>query len=379
MQDKLNSISIEGALESILNIGGSTLFYSFSNRDGKRWMMPTKNMSTAMNLYQPSHWKGKLVKQCLPYLYWIGFLRKLLGAEKQCYKLTDSLNVSLSNLFKIQNFEFSIFCGTPSAHQKITIQISSGDKILGYCKVTDNEVVKNSFKHEQQLLEGLSRKQIKQIPECLFSGPLTRSIEIFVQTTVKTNASKIIHQWSNSHWEFLTQLYNKTSIDCFFEETEFAQSLNILESYLSDLPKSDADVYKKAIFKVRQCFGTGLVRFSSYHADFTPWNMFYEKGELFVFDFEYSKKTYPPYLDFFHFITQTAIVDRNYSYFKIFELCKKAAEQRSFFEGNFSEIYLCYLLTIISFHFDINKNVLNMEDRCYKQWFPLINLLVNTK
>ena len=367
------------AMESVLKKGGNALSYSFSNGDGKRWIMPKRNMVTAMNLYQPSHWKGKIVKQWLPYLYWIGFVRQILGAEKQFYELSDELNLLLCSLFETQNIEFSIFCGTPSVNQKITIQISSGSKILGYCKVTENEKIKSIFKHEQQVLKDLNEKGIKQIPLCLYSGPLNKNIELFVQTTVKTNASKIKHQWSNHHWSFLTQLFKKTKVECLFEETDFAKSLCILEGYLSVMPNRDAVIVKKAILKVRNYFGSGIMTFSAYHADFTPWNMFFEKGELFVFDFEYAKNTYPPYLDFFHFITQISIIERNYSFKRIFEYCESIAGQRNLLDDTFLDMYLCYLLTVVSFHFDINKKVLDKDDRCYKQWLPMINLIITQK
>ncbi len=379
MLDELKQNAIKGTMESILLNGGKALFYSFTNGDGKQWIMPKRNLSTAMNLYQPSHLKGKMVKQWLPYLHWIGFVRKILGVQSQFYELTDELNQQLCTLFEVQHIEFSIFCGTPSVHQKITIQISSGRKILGYCKVTGKEKIKNIFKQEQQVLKDLNEKGIKQIPTCLYADNLNKNIAIFVQTTVKTNASKIKHEWSKGHLDFLNKLYNITKVKYPFEETDFAKSLCVLEGYLSVMPNKEAEIIKKAISSVRNYFGSGLVEFSAYHADFTPWNMFFEKGELFVFDFEYAKTTYPPFLDFFHFITQVSIIERNYSFERIFEYCENTADQVVVFKNNFSELYLCYLLTVVSFHFEINKQVLDKDDRCYSRWLSLIDLIVNKK
>lgn len=36
-----------------------------------------------------------------------------------------------------------------------------------------------------------------------------------------------------------------------------------------------------------------MVEYGVYHADFTPWNMSVEEGQLFVFDWEYASLTYP--------------------------------------------------------------------------------------
>ena len=49
------------------------------------------------------------------------------------------------------------------------------------------------------------------------------------------------------------------------------------------------------------------MKYSAFHADFTPWNMLIENGQLFVFDWEYGRMTYPPMLDRYHFFTQQAL------------------------------------------------------------------------
>ena len=41
--------------------------------------------------------------------------------------------------------------------------------------------------------------------------------------------------------------------------------------------------------------------------------MFVEKGELFVFDWEYAQQTYPPMMDQYHFFTQSALFERHWN------------------------------------------------------------------
>ena len=76
---------------------------------------------------------------------------------------------------------------------------------------------------------------------------------------------------------------------------------------------ADKSVVERAIRDIYNRWQGKEVTFSAYHADFTPWNMFVEKGELFVFDWEYAKMTYPPMLDRYHFFTQTAIFERHWT------------------------------------------------------------------
>ena len=86
-----------------------------------------------------------------------------------------------------------------------------------------------------------------------------------------------------------------------------------------------------------------MVEFGAYHADFTPWNMFEEKGKLFVFDWEYAQMTYPPMLDRYHFFTQTAIFEKHWQEDEIMEYIQCA-------KGNWinAEAYILYLLDIIA-------------------------------
>src|SRR5690606_38653970 len=145
------------------------------------------------------------------------------------------------------------------------------------------------------------------IPTCLFNGVLKDNLFVFIQSTIKTTTSKVVHQWQETHWQFLTTLHEQTKQSLLFEETDFFESLMLLKKNTAYLKDADAQLIYKAISKVTEHFKNKQVCFSAYHADFTPWNIIKENGNLFVFDFEYAKMGYPPYLDWFHFFTQTAI------------------------------------------------------------------------
>ena len=68
--------------------------------------------------------------------------------------------------------------------------------------------------------------------------------------------------------------------------------------------------------------------FSVYHGDFTPWNMFEEDDKIFVFDFEYGKFSYPPYLDLLHYFTQSSIFEKKKSVNKIMRDFSKEFKKR---------------------------------------------------
>ena len=152
--------------DKILCTSGKS-FYSFANADGKTWLMPIRNMQVAMNLYQPSGVKGKLLKCFFPYLHKIRLVRKVIKAERTVCKLQENIQNLLCRIFHTPDLEFAIFFGTPCAHQKITIQLSLGNHILGYCKVTNDEEITLLFHGEAEVLQQLEEQGIKGIPKCL--------------------------------------------------------------------------------------------------------------------------------------------------------------------------------------------------------------------
>ena len=99
-----------------------------------------------------------------------------------------------------------------------------------------------------------------------------------------------------------------------FEYSDYFHTIEALREHIEWLPaKVDKSVVERAIRDIYNRWQGKEVTFSAYHADFTPWNMFVEKCELFVFDWEYAKMTYPPMLDKYHFFTQTAIFERHWT------------------------------------------------------------------
>lgn len=293
-------------LNKIITNNNEGAFLRFGNADGKHWVVPVKNMQVALNLYQPSGVKGKLVKTLLPFLYWLSPVRKAIKAESLNCSLQDELKKILEEIFG-ENIEFSIFEGTPCVHQKTTIQLSRGKEILGYCKASDNEEILSLFEKESALLRTLEEKGVTGIPRALFCGTLSNGLHIFVQSTTKTTHSKVVHQWGALQEGLLATLHGKTKQTILFEKSDYYKTLTALQEHLDWLPATaDRVVIETTIAGVLAKYRGKEVEYSACHGDFTPWNMFVEGKELFVFDFEYATLTYPAGLDRYHFELQTA-------------------------------------------------------------------------
>ena len=311
-------MQLENITDRLLTKEVGRLFYAFSNADGKRWLMPARNMRTAMNLYQPSGRHGKLMKGLFPLLHHIPIVRNAVYAKKIRCDLNEDFKQLLVKLFHEEELEFSIFFGTPCVHQKIT------------------------------------------------------DIYLFVQTTTKTQQSKVPHEWSDLHEAYLKELQLKTQQTLPFEESDYYQTLKDLESHLDWLPLFiDKSLITETIIRIAKKFSGKYVIFSAYHADFTPWNMFVENGHLFVFDWEYARMTYPPMLDRYHFFTQTAI----------FENFWQGNDIVAFLQSKESawvdkDAYTLYLLDIIARFTLREKGSINGDiARSMRIWNEILNYL----
>lgn len=331
-------------IEKILINNEGERFYRFANADGKMWVMPARHLRTAMELYQPSGRNGRMLKRWLPLLHRIAVARRAIHIETMRCRLNDALRQVLESIFDTNDLEFAIFGGTPCVHQKITMQLSKGSRILGYCKITDNQEVACLFDREAQLLKELRASGTKCIPECLYHGSLGKNIRLFVQSTAKTLGSKVVHEWREMHDNFLLTLNDTTKRSLRFESSDYFHTIKALAEHYDWLPDTiEIPLVERSIRRIYDRWYGSVVSFSAYHADFTPWNMYVEKGRLYVFDWEYAQMTYPPMLDRYHFFTQTAIFERHWNAEGILQYMKSDAGR-----WMYANDYMAYLIDMIA-------------------------------
>ena len=331
-------------LDNILDFTGGERFYRFGNADGKYWIVPAQGMRTALNLYQPSGIKGKMVKALLPWLHQFTPVRKAIKAEGANCRLSSELHSLLCKVFGVPEIEFAIFEGTPSVHKKITMQLSCNNRILGYCKLSGSNDIRELFEKESKMLDGLCKSGVTGIPKALHCGTLSNGTHIFVQSTEKRASSKVIHEWGYVQEKFLARLHEKTKTVLPFENSDYHAALSALEQHLDWLPRNiDRNIVAKSIAAVKEKYCGKKVEFCACHGDFTPWNMFANSKELFVFDFEYAAMTYPAGLDRYHFFTQTAVFEKHWGADEIIAYTGSC-------EGKWIDwqLYAMYLLDVIS-------------------------------
>lgn len=353
-------------------------YLKITNKDGKVWLMPKQHMKTGLELYQPSSKKGMLLKRWLPWLYWLKPLMGKMGMSDIEYVMDPQIHHIIEKEFNQDDVEYSVFEGTPCVHQKTTIQIFKGENILGYCKVTKNPELYSIFQHEQKLLGWFHEKGVGQIPECPYCGKTEDGNIVFLQTTTKTLNSLVGHELGIKQLEFLSMLKVKTGVEMLYHESDQYQAICSLKAHENLLTVSQQKIMSWAVDAIETYYGAKKQLFCAYHADFTPWNMFENAGRLFVFDFEYGRYSYMPYLDMFHFLTQTAIFERELSAKQIYEeMLGRETELKEFFDNPWMA-YLIYLVDVTA-RFVVRDGLSRTSDvdKLIKTWFELMELVMN--
>lgn len=325
------------------------------HKDGRVWIVPQNDLKTGLAIYQPSSLKGKALKVVLPLARYFPKLIQPLGITEDAGNVNCQWTALFCSLFHVNEVECSFFGGTPGTHQKITIQISYNKKILGYCKITDKREIFELFQSEESMLAYLNGCGINNIPKCLFNKKVG-DVYVFVQTSHKSVPFNTVHRINALTINTIKDFCDQSSVNLPFDVTEYHAMLEDLRGCAAFLNDSDQELVKKAAEIVEE-YLTRTSDFSCMHRDFTPWNLYLNDGHIEMFDFEYARKSYPKYIDLFHFLTQSDIFEKHYKSEKIYLHFKKIFVNgicKQLFECPYRS-YLCYLLDILCLYLQRDK------------------------
>lgn len=335
-----------------------TIYYELTNRKGKTWLWNARNVKTALAIYQPTSLKGKLFKFLFPYTHRFSFFCRLFHVRKKRCTVISKVEAFFDEIFP-QSYELSFFGGTPSVHQKIVVQISSEKRLLAYCKISNRTEVAELFDHEVGNLDYLKKKGVFSVPEVLGRKRIG-DFELFCQSSVKTSGkyrtSNKLRSCQLNAWK---EIEEKTKMRLIFEETDYFLMLFSLKSKLTKVAEEYRNLLVRNIDRAMKSYQNKEVEFCFYHGDFTPWNMSFVGKKARFFDFEYAKRTYPPYLDLFHFYLQTMFFVKGASDDEIlrnlprqFTKCDRNIEVFSYFK--------LYLLEVIDTY--LSRSAMNTEE-----------------
>ena len=334
------------------------------NAGGKVWLIPFSDVRKGLELYQPSSKKGLALKKYLPAIKHFPFVINKFGVHIVYVQISSDFKFCIKDLFDQPDVCYSIFLGTPGKDKKTTIQLFTSKEILAYCKCSENPRICDSFRAEAEHLTELHRRGVRGIPKVLMLKNIDEKHTIYIQSTVKPFDASVPHKITQQHIDFLMDLSEKTRQKRCFSETDYYSTLCGFKKNYRKFPFDyEIDTIENLIHNIENEMQE-VKEYSFYHGDFTPWNTYLSKNNsLEVFDFEYSKLTYPDFLDIFHFFTQTKLYESKKNEEKIWndfiELFVHGKLSTLFDNVFFS--YLLYLIDVINFYLERDYGAFSEE------------------
>jgi hypothetical protein len=326
-QAKVGSIEVHGLSPSI---------------DDLRLAVPLSNKACAaasLDLYQPSLVSAKLKKlaaYCLTRLgltsFWTPSL--MVVVRRDAVKEPMGLHSVIGGLFG-KNIRYALFTGTPGYLRKTTIQImDSRGSTLGFCKIGMNEQTYAAIGNEATTLRLLASLDLggTVVPQCIYYGTTDNGAAILIQSKDRGHFRPGPLRPDVLHCDFLVRLFNSTKEDgnftgshCF---TEIAERLKSLERHAESLQYS---ALKTAFGWCSTILTTHKSPLCLAHRDFTPWNTFAVDNRLYIFDWEFARRDWPPLVDAFHFVVQKALLVDHLGEYPLWRRVSGSTEREAIF------------------------------------------------
>ncbi len=350
--------------------------YIIFNHSDKTWVMPTDSLRMAFDMYQPSTFKGKMLKKLIIIFSSNSKILYKLGCIKTRLQMDNRVQEYIENAVDKKNISIAAYMGdtTTKQNNKSTLQVYDKEGLICYAKVTEEKEVKKIFSHEIETLRFLNNLGVDNIPkvfgECEIDG-----MSIFVQSTTKLPGEKVRIKFGQRQIEFIKSITEKTKKELNYQETDYYRYVHYLKENLKDFNDKGQNILEKAITYIEQILGEKEHGYAFFHGDFTPWNVYYTDNQLYAFDFEYCYHSMPEYMDIFHYLTQMSFLGYNNGTGATVHLYKKYRKLIGAYVKDPDWTYMCYLVWIISFYHKRTKGKISHVADKVEYWISLLEYM----
>ncbi len=360
-RDLLNQIFESGDKEHLI----------FTHAD-KIWVMPECAVEGAMDMYQPVSRAGKCLKKTVVKKHKTPIFA--MGSKVKSVKcsLESKVRAQLEEMLGISDFYVASYMGdtTTDQNEKVVLQIYNDNEIFAFVKVTDNSKVVEAFEREAKAINDLRNLGIENIPRVLGLKEID-GLTYFAQSNDKPMGQEVRLDFNEQVIQNIDKLAAKTKVSMSYGESEFSRSVEMLKSKLSIFDKEQQSILEEAI---RQAEGASDFAFA--HGDYTPWNAYYLKDEMYMFDMEYCSFSMPAYMDVFHYLSQISLLGKRYTaqcamreYERYFELIGEHVSDPKY-------TYICYLVWIISFYIKRSEAEIERVREKLDVWVEMLEYLI---
>ena len=171
----------------------------------------------------------------------------------------------------------------------------------------------------------------------------------------------------------INQIVDSTKTKISYKDTDFCEYTEFLKKHLESFDQDQKSIIEEAI----QIIEEGEINeYSFSHGDFTPWNTYYINDELKMFDLEYASWSMPPFIDIFHYLSQSALLGQRYTaqcvmreYERKLDLIKKYVDDPKI-------TFIYYLVWVVSFYIKRADNNIDRIENALNVWVEMLEYLI---
>lgn len=302
-----------------------------------RWIVPLKSRwvsYSSLKLYNPAKPYAKVRKRAISVLSRIGLGRLLLQNRLVIVKKmgphspdTKGLHNLLSEVLGRKNIEIALSTGTPGYYRKVTAQVMASDgKILAYAKLADTDQAKKLLEQEARILRRLEGLTILsgEIPRILHFSPWGKGT-ILVQSNVRKPYSYRPKNFNDNLISFLSELFGKSAtLQTLGGTACLSQLENNIQKLKGRISKNWKYRLSKSLEIIHKNLASESIPLGICHGDFTPFNIYIDRGSLSVFDWEYAREESIPFYDIFHFLIQASALRKRFKPSALIDILKSS-------------------------------------------------------
>ena len=353
---------------------GTTKYYVLDN-GYKNWYIPKSCVKKGLDIFQAMPVKTRIGKTLFKKFHSISPIRKMFKAKVEELALTDEIKSIIEEYVK-EDYCVAVYGGNWESVQnhKITLQIYNEERIMLYIKMTKEKVVTEMLEQEIVAIEKLRARNIVDLPMVI--DLINKNGWTYFVQEPSDRDYETVREFSDFHLEKLKEINEAFAKDCSVEETDIDKLVSSEKA--RDIKQDDEELLSRAYSEVQKWIESDKVKVSFAHGDFTPWNVYMEKNNLYCFDLEYSQDKATPFFDFFHFICMYSIVAKKSKvtyirekYNEYFDQINEMTDARMAF--------MAYLVYIINFYFSRTDDTYDTDRTQYQVRIEMLKTLMEEK
>lgn len=290
------------------------VFNYINNPDSSiRWLYSNQNKSASfLSFYNVSTFRAKLMATTIKMAFKTGLKYFVKSGRFNMYHKSELRLNKVVN--QIAHHDYSVFMGTAGANRTLLIELCTNGCSTHFIKLPLNKKSAIAVKNEENRLNEVKTKSFKSI---VSSTPCKNNFEdLLITENIRPKKFKRSNELVDVHFNALHEMTYKTIRFYHFKSSTFWEK-NISKLALLKREIGYDQVINQLIQLKNELKGVKQVYTSLAHCDFTPWNMYVGKKNLFVYDWEQSQSEVPLLYDLFHFHFQTGVLSKRISFQEI--------------------------------------------------------------